>query len=194
MSWFIKVHVDRRVHSQSDTWTFRQTLYVYSLWQRISVRVFTQQESLGRSSLVSSFPNKLSWTADGVSAAASWKKIVCFFKMLICSKEKQVMDKFSASCPLIGWHCVSLWSLFTVRQWSWGQDQSADPTCSKLFTQIISLFASYLRSKLICTVFIMAYTCRFLICSQGKHIMISRQSLLRRAWCFPAGSDRQPHL
>lgn len=93
----------------------------------------------------------ISWAADGVLAAASWKKIVCFFKMLICSKEKQVMDKLSASCPMIAWHCVSTWSRFTVKLWSWGQDQSADPTCRKLFTQMISLLTSYLMYKLICT-------------------------------------------
>lgn len=149
MSWFTKAHVERRVHSQSDIWTFRQILYVYSLWHWISVRVFTSQESLGSSSLVSSFPNKLSyWWCFGCSFM---EKIVCFFKMLICSKEKQVMDKLSASCPMIAWHCVSTWSRFTVKRWSWGQDQSADPTCRKLFTQMISLLTSYLMYKLICT-------------------------------------------
>lgn len=149
MSWFTKAHVDRRVHSQTDIWTFRQILYVYSLWHWISVRVFTLQESLGSSSLVSSFPNKLSyWWCFGCSFM---EKIVCFFKMLICSKEKQVMDKLSASCPMIAWHCVSTWSRFTVKLWSWGQDQSADPTCRKLFTQMISLLTSYLMYKLICT-------------------------------------------
>lgn len=149
MSRFTKAHVERRVHSQTDIWTFRQILYVYSLWHWISVRVFTSQESLRSSSLVSSFPNKLScWWCFGCSFM---EKIVCFFKMLICSKEKQVMDKLSASCPMIAWHCVSTWSRFTVKRWSWGQDQSADPTCRKLFTQMISLLTSYLMYKLICT-------------------------------------------
>lgn len=142
MSWFTKAHEERRVHSQTDIWTFRQILYVY--W--ISVRVFTSQESLGSSSLVSSFPNKLSgWWCFG----CSFMEKNCLFLQNV--EEKQVMDKLSASCPMIAWHCVSTWSRFTVKLWSWGQDQSADPTCRKLFTQMISLLTSYLMYKLICT-------------------------------------------
>lgn len=75
-----------------------------------------------------------------------WEALVLFPDL-----KEQVMDKFSASCPMIAWHCVSIWSRFTVKRWSWGQDQSADPTCRKLFTQMISLLTSYLMYKLICT-------------------------------------------